>query len=401
MPEQAFRYIVVGGGLAGASAVQGIRERDQKGGVLLIGEEEHLPYDRPPLSKKLWFGKMKLDEIFVKDRDFYDRNGVSLMLGSRVVGLDAARQTIIDDRRRTYRFEKLLLATGGVPRRLPIPGADLKGVCYYRYLDDYLRVRAEAQTGRTAIVIGGGFIGSEIAAALTMQGLLVTMIFLDPYLCSRVFPESLGKAVGRHFLERGITVLAGESPASIERAAGGFRVRTAGGRSLEASLVIVGVGIRPETEPAEAAGLTIGNGIIVDEYLRTSHPNIFAAGDNANFSYSAIGRKTRVEHWDNALNQGRWAGRNMAGAEEAFTYMPYFFSDLFEFGYEAVGDVSTDLEIFTDWKTENDTGVIYYLRDGRVRGAMMCNVWDKVEAARALIRREGRVAPQDLRGAIG
>lgn len=400
MAGETFRYIVVGGGLAGASAVQGIRERDPEGSVLLIGAEKHPPYDRPPLSKKLWFGKTQVENIFIKDREFYDRNGIGLILGARVMGLDVAGQAIVDDRGQTFRFEKLLLATGGVPRRLSIPGADLEGIYYYRSLDDYLRLRAEAAAGRTAIIVGGGFIGSEIAAALTLQGVAVTMVFLDPYLCSRVFPESLARAIGERFRQRGIAILAGEKPISFERGGTRFTVRTSGGRSLEADILIVGVGIAPETGLAEAAGLKTGNGIVVDSLLRTSQPDIFAAGDNARFPYLALGLDMRVEHWDNALNQGRSAGRNMAGAGEAYAHLPYFFSDLFEFGYEAVGDVNTDLETFADWKIENDTGVIYYLRDGRVRGAMMCNVWNKVEAARELIRREDRVEARDLSGAI-
>ena len=151
--------------------------------------------------------------------------------------------------------------------------------------------------------------------------------------------------------------------------------------------MIVGVGVKPSVTLAEQAGLATGDGIIVNEYLQTSHPDIYAAGDNARFPYQVLGQQARVEHWDNALNQGKHAGRNLAGARDAFTYMPYFFSDLFEFGYEAVGEVNSRMETRADWQKPFDTGVIYYLRDGRIRGAMMCNVWEKVEAARALIRR--------------
>jgi NADPH-dependent 2,4-dienoyl-CoA reductase/sulfur reductase-like enzyme len=165
-------------------------------------------------------------------------------------------------------------------------------------------------------------------------------------------------------------------------------------------MVIAGVGIAPSLDLPRKAGLQTANGIIVDDYLQASLPDIYAAGDVAFFPYRALGKQTRVEHWDNALNQGKWAGRNMAGAREPFTYMPYFFSDLFEFGYEAVGEVDARLETFADWQKENDTGVIYYLRDGQVRGAMMCNVWDKVEAARELIRKAEPVSKDSLRGLI-
>jgi 3-phenylpropionate/trans-cinnamate dioxygenase ferredoxin reductase subunit len=400
MTEQAFKYIIVGGSLTGASAVGGIRERDPGGSILLLGQERHLPYERPPLTKKLWSGRKTVDQIFVHDRGFYERSGVTLVEGARAVDLDPGRRVVTDDQGRAYRYERLLLATGGTPRRLPIPGADLPGLFYYRTLDDYLRLRAEALEGRSAVVVGGGFIGSEIAAALTLHKVAVTMVFLDRSLCSRVLPESLGREIERRYRERGIALLAEDKPTAIEEAGGRFRVSTGGGRALEADMVVVGVGIAPATQLAGAAGLSTGDGIVVDQYLRTSNPEVFAAGDNAAFPYPALDRKMRVEHWDNALNQGLWAGRNMAGANEPYTHMPYFFSDLFEFGYEAVGEVDAELETFADWTKENDTGVIYYLRDGRVRGAMMCNVWDKVEAARQLIRRAGRVRVEDLRGAI-
>ncbi len=400
MTEQAFKYVIVGGGLAGASAVQGIRERDGQGGILLLGQERHLPYDRPPLSKKLWFGQKTVEQIFVKDRGFYEANGVTLVQGVRALGFDPGRRVVTDDRGGAYRYDKLLLATGGTPRRLPGPGADLPGIYYYRTLDDYLGLKDKAVAGSSAVVFGGGFIGSEIAAALTIHKVAVTMVFPDPYVCSRVLTEPLAREIERRYGERGIRILSGDKPTAVERSGDSFRVATGAGRTLEADLIVVGVGITPETQLAEAAGLSTGNGIVVDQYLRASHPDVFAAGDNAHFPYQALGLKTRVEHWDNALNQGLWAGRNMAGANEPYAYMPYFFSDLFEFGYEAVGEVDADLETFADWTKENDTGVVYYLRDGRLRGAMMCNVWDKVEAARRLIQREGRIRPEDLRGAI-
>lgn len=400
MAEQAYSYVIVGGGLAGASAAAGIREIDQKSEVLLIGDETHLPYDRPPLTKQLWSGKKKVEEIFVHDQKFYEQNRVRLVLGTELTGLDLRQMKITDDRGQSYRFEKLLLATGGAPRPLPVPGSTWEGIYYYRYLDDYLRMRGEAAAGKSAVVIGGGFIGSEMAAALHTNKVDVTMIFPSAYLCSRVFPDYLGREIQKRYQERGIKVLAGERPAAFTKHEGRFSTRTESGKEIKSDLVIVGTGITPETKLAEGAGLKTENGIVVDEYLQTSHSGIYAAGDNAFFPYQALQQKMRVEHWDNALNQGKWAGRNMAGARQAFRYMPYFFSDLFEFGYEAVGEVDSRLETFADWKEENKKGVIYYLRDGKVRGVMMCNVWEKVPEARELIKRARRVSPQSLRGAI-
>jgi 3-phenylpropionate/trans-cinnamate dioxygenase ferredoxin reductase component len=399
MSEQTYQYVIVGGGLAGASAVQGIRELDKKGSILLVCGEKHLPYNRPPLSKKLWLGKKKVEDIFVHDRKFYEDNEVQMVLGSRVVDVKPGPRTVTDEGGRSYRWEKLLLATGGVPRRLAIPGGDADGICYYRSLDDYQRIRDESTEGRSAVVIGGGFIGSEMAAALSIIKLNVTMIFPGEYLVARVFPESLGRAIEEQYRARGVEIITGDVPVSLDRTDGRFVTRTRGGRRIESDLVVAGIGIDPELRLAAIAGVEMGDGIVVNQYLQTSNPDVFAAGDNASFPQAVLGRR-RVEHWDNALVQGACAGRNMAGAHEPYTHLPYFFSDLFEFGYEAVGEVNSRLETCADWQDENKTGVIYYLRDGRIHGAMMCNVWDKVDAARELLRGGRTVARDDLRGAI-
>ncbi len=400
MPEEIYTYVIAGAGLAGASAVQGIRELDKKGSILLIGNENHLPYDRPPLTKKLWFGQKKVEEIFVHNQDYYDQNGAKLLLGRRVMALDARQRAVAVEHGPSFHYERLLLATGATPRPLPIPGGDLDGISYYRYLNDYLGIRKEASEGKSVAVIGGGFIGSEIAAALNVNKMEVTMIFSSTHLCSRVFPADLGKAMSSYYRKRGVKIMAGEKPISITRKRNRFSIQTASGKQIISDLVIAGIGVTPETKLAEGAGLKSGNGIVVSEYLQTSDPNIYAAGDNAFFPYQVLGQQMRIEHWDNAVNQGKLAGRNMAGAHESYTYMPYFFSDLFEFGYEAVGDVNSRLETYADWKKENDTGVIYYLKDQKVRGVMMCNIWEKVEAARELIRKVEGMTPKNLQGLI-
>ncbi len=398
--ERSFKYLIIGGGLAGVSAVRGIRELDQQGSILLLAGENHPPYDRPPLSKKLWTGKKQVEDIYLPWTDADAAAGVRLETGRTAVGLDVAEALVTDDHGAVYHYDKLLLATGGRPRRLTVPGGDLPGVFTYRTLDDYLALRAAAQPGRSAVVIGGGFIGSEMAVALSLTGVAVTMVFPGPWLVDRVFPESLGRALQATFIERGIRILSPEQPVALERRGDRFLTRTDAGNELTSDLVVVGIGLVPELELARAAGLETGDGIVVDEHLQTSAPGVYAAGDVAFFPYQALGKRMRVEHWDNAREQGRQAGRNMAGAFEAYTHMPFFYSDLFEFGYEAVGEVDARLEVVADWAVENERGVLYYLRDGQVRGVMLCDVWDKVDAARDIIREGRRLTPSDLPGLI-
>ena len=400
MAEQSFKYAVVGGGLAGASAVEGIRELDRDGPIVLICGERHLPYNRPPLSKMLWMGGMEVDEIFVQEKDYYIKNGVTLVLGTKVTGLDAGAKELTDDKGKTYGYEKLLLATGSAPRTLNIPGGGLAGISYFRGLDDYSEIRAKASEGKAAVVIGGGFIGSEMAAALNLNKLHVTMMFPSSYICHRVFPDYLGREIQTRYVEKGVNVLSGETPVSISRDGEGYITTTSKGREMESDIIIVGVGVQPNIELAAKAGLAIADGIEVDEYLRTGDPDIYAAGDNVFYPSKALGHRMRLEHWDNARSQGKHAGRNMAGAGEPFTYLPFFFSDLFEFSYEAVGDVDANLNTFADWQVENETGVIYYLLENKVKGAMMCNMPDLVDQARELIIRDEKVDPKGLKGAV-
>ncbi|MDD5656840.1 MAG: FAD-dependent oxidoreductase, partial [Elusimicrobia bacterium] len=297
-------------------------------------------------------------------------------------------------------YDALLLAGGGVPRRLAIPGADLPEICYFRTLDDYLALRRQAEPGRGALVIGGGFIGAELAAALAVNKIAVTWLFPGPYPCHRLFPAGLGAALRRLYERHGVRVLAGDVPAQFERSGARVVVRTRAGRELKADLVAAGVGIEPETALARQAGLSVGDGILVDERLRASVPGVYAAGDAARFPCPALGRRLRFEHWDNARGQGAAAGHNMAGGRQDYAHLPYFFSDLFDFGYEAVGEIDSSLETFCDWREENRVGVVYYLKEGRVRGVLACGLWNRMDAARALIRDTKAVKPADLRGLL-
>ncbi len=385
-----YRYLIVGGGMTAHAAAAGIREVDSSGTLGLIGDDANPPYLRPPLSKGLWTGK-PLETIWLPAVA-----GLALHTGRRAVALDVSARRVLDDRGEAYGYERLLLATGGRPRRLPFGG---ERVIYFRTLGDYRRLRAV--DGLRAAVIGGGFIGSEIAAALAQNGKEVTLLFPDAGVGARVFPADLSAAVTATYRERGVQVLSGERVTAVEpRGAETTVVRTASGKEVHANVVVAGIGIAPDTALAEAAGLDVEDGILVDEELRTSAPDVFAAGDVARFPSAELGERTRVEHEDAALSMGRAAGRAMAGAGEPYRHLPFFYSDLFDLGYEAVGELDSTLEAVSSWKVSFREGVVYYLRDGRVRGVLLWGIFGQVDAARQLIARAEPARKDDLLHAL-
>jgi len=390
------KYLIVGGGMTADAAVEGIRELDGQGAILVLSAESDPPYTRPMLSKGLWFGK-PFEKIWRRT----ESKGAEVRLGRRAIRLDPAARRVVDDSGEAYDYEALLLATGGKVRRLPFGGDD---VIYFRTLADYRRLRELADRGGHLIVIGAGFIGSEIAAALAGAGMSVTVVFAEAALAERIFPRDLAEHVSFYYQEKGVTLRPRASVLDVRRRDGRIatQVRLASGATewIVGDGVVAGIGIQPDTALAEAAGLRCDNGIVVDELLRTSAPAIYAAGDAAAFPSAALGRRVRVEHEDNALTMGRQAGRNMAGAGEPYRHLPYFYSDLFELGYEAVGDLDSRLPTFADWAEPYRKGVVYYLEGARVRGVLLWNVWDRVPAARQLIAAGQPVAPRDLRGRI-
>jgi NADPH-dependent 2,4-dienoyl-CoA reductase/sulfur reductase-like enzyme len=302
-----------------------------------------------------------------------------------------------DDQGTEYRYEKLLLATGGTPRKLPFGPPE---VIYYRTFDDYQRLREMTEHSNHFGVIGGNFIGSEIAAALGMNGKEVSMFFPEAGIASRVFPKDLSDYVNEYYRQKGVDVHAGTTVKDIRKQGDKFILVSDKGEEVEVEGVIAGIGIQPNLELAKKIGLEVDNGIVVDELLQTSHPDIYAAGDVAEFNSLVLGKRLRFEHEDNANTMGKQAGRNMAGAGEAYHHLPYFYSDLFELGYEAVGELDSRLETFADWQESFKKGVVYYLKDGRVRGVLLWNVWDTVPKARDLIAEQGPFTPADLKGRL-
>jgi 3-phenylpropionate/trans-cinnamate dioxygenase ferredoxin reductase subunit len=392
-----YKYLLVGGGMTADAAIAGIREIDRTGSVGLFGSEPHPPYNRPPLTKGLWKGK-PLSSIWRKT----DRTGVTLHSGRTVRELDLQTKRVTDDQGTEYQFEKLLLATGGTPRRLDFGGDQ---IIYYRTLADYERLRGLTDKQTNFAVIGGGFIGSEIAAALAMNGKKVSLIIPEEAICSRLFPSDLAAHLNSYYREKGVDVLTGQRSVGLEGQGDRLalaieNVQTKDARTLTVGAVVAGIGIAPNIELARAAGLRVDNGIWVDSDLRTSHSDVFAAGDVANFYNPALATRMRVEHEDNANTMGRLAGQSMAGKSVSYDHLPYFYSDLFELGYEAVGETDSRLETVTDWKDPYKKGVIYYLRDGRVRGVVLWNVWEQVDAARRLIADPGPFKAADLKGRL-
>ncbi len=390
MPD--YSYLIIGGGMTADAAAKAIRAADPGGSIGLVSAESHPPYDRPPLSKALWKGEPE-EKIWRKT----DTTGAVLHLDRRVTAIDPHRKTATDAHGDAYRFDKLLLATGGTPRRLKL---DSSQIIYYRTYDDYRRLRALANEKLRFAVLGGGFIGSEIAAALCMAGREVVMLVPEDAIGARVYPADLSRSLNDYYREKGVDLRTGEGLAGLSPRGGKVIVRTTSGKELPVDVVVGGLGIAPNVDVAEQAGVHIENGIVVDELLRTDVKDIYAGGDVANFFNPALGTRVRVEHEDNANTMGAAAGRSMAGHGEPYTHLPFFYSDLFERGYEAVGEIDSRLETVADWKEPFKEGVVYYMRDGRVRGVLLWNVWGKVDAARALIAEPGPLNPKDLRGRL-
>ncbi len=387
-----YKYLIIGAGMAADAAVKGIRELDAGGSIGIVGQEPYPPYARPPLSKKLWQGKA-VESVWLGT----ESANVTLRTGKRAIAVDSANREVRDDQDGTYGYERLLIATGGSPRRFPFGG---DGIIYFRNLNDYRQLRGIADAEGKFAVIGGGFIGSEIAAALAMNGKSVTMLFPEPCIASRVFPADLAAFLTGFYHEKGVEVVPEERVTGVRQDRQKLVLETGGGKEIVADAVVAGLGIEPEMELALQAGLPVDNGIAVDELLRAGSPEIFAAGDVASFYNPALGKRIRVEHEDNALTMGRQAGRNMAGASEPYHHLPFFYSDLFELGYEAVGELDSRLETVAYWQEPYRKGEVYYLRDERVCGVLLWNVWEQVDAARRLIAEPGPIHASNLRGRL-
>ncbi len=390
-----YKYLIAGGGMTADAAVKGIRKIDRSGTIGIFSVDSDPPYTRPYLSKALWKGR-PFEKVWRGTENY----GVDLHLNCGLRSLDVQSKQVIDQDGNAHTYEKLLLATGGTPRRLPVNG-DSNAILYFRTLNDYRHLRDQAEKGQRFAVIGGGFIGSEITAALAMNGKEVVQFFPEPGIGSAVYPPDISRVLNDYYREKGVAVYPGEKFGGLEKQGEKWIVKTDRGNRFLVDGIVAGIGITPNVELAQGAGLQVENGIVVDEFLRTSSQAIYAAGDVASFYNSVLGKRMRVEHEDNALVMGDIAGQNMAGENLPYHHLPFFYSDLFDMGYEAVGELSSKLETVADWQEPYQKGVIYYLGDGRVRGVLLWNVWGQVDAARKLIAEPGPFDSSSLKGRLG
>ncbi len=378
--EHAYDYLIVGAGMTADAAARAIHENDPAARIGIVGDEDRPPYERPPLTKALWKAGKPIESI---DLGTAASSGARLHLGLHLETLDRDAHTLRDSRDDIFRYRRLLLATGATPRRLPF--ATNERVIAYRTLDDYLQLRRYAVADAHIAVVGGGFIGSEIAASLAGVGCKVTMFFPGEAIGAGRYPPALAGFLNAYFRERGVEVRSGVKVVDGKSNPHNVELALSDGATMVVDAVVAGLGVTPNVMLAENAGLNVDNGIVVDEQLRTSDADIWAAGDVANFHSAVLDRRLRVEHENAAISMGHHAGRAMTGVAEAYTTLPFFYSDLFDLGYEAVGLLDDQLDIVEDWTQPYREGVVYYLDGSRVRGVLLWNVWGQVDAARDLI----------------
>lgn len=374
MRMESTDYLIIGGGLSAVYASQAIRERDATGSVILVTDEKHLPYDRVPLSKGYLIGKVKQESLFPRRSDFFEKQEIQAIMGQRATSLDARSKVVKLDDGRKFTFNRLLLATGGRPRKLLLPGSDLRGIYYLRTVDDCDAIKQEVSRAKKAAVVGGGFIGCELAAAFVGKGIDTTIVEAFPSLLSLAFDPDTAKWIEGYFVSKGVKVITKAPAAEFVGENGRVNgVKTKDGTFVPGDLVIVSVGIIPRTELAEQAGLKVEKGIVVDEFLETSVPNIFAAGDVARFYHPVFGHHLRVEHYDIAVKHGRLVGANMAGEKQPFTEMPYFFSYMFDLTTKAYGDMSRRDAIVRRGELGTRGFFRFFFADGKLQAFLSIN----------------------------
>jgi 3-phenylpropionate/trans-cinnamate dioxygenase ferredoxin reductase subunit len=380
-------FVIVGGGLAGAKAAETLREEGFDGPVVLLAEEPEQPYERPPLSKGYLLGSDPREKARVHEAGWYEAHDVELRTATRVAALDPATHRLTLESGESLPYAKLLLATGASPRKLPVPGADLDGVRYLRTFADSDRLLADLSAGgRRVLIVGAGWIGLEVAAAARHHDNAVTIVEPQPSPLHQVLGHELGTRFARLHRDHGVDLFTDTTVRELRGDGAVDSVVTDAHAGLPADLVVVGVGVIPRTELAAAAGLEVDNGIVTDHALRTSAPDVYAAGDVASSYRPLYGRHVRVEHWANALNSGPAAARSMLGNEAPFDPVPYFFTDQYDLGMEYAGLAGPGAKVVYRGDPDGGEYIAFWLEDGRVTAGMNVNVWDVTDPIQALIR---------------
>ena len=401
-------FVIVGASLAGGGAAATLRQEGFDGRVILIGAEPQPPYERPPLSKEYLRGESSFEQILVQSSDFYGENGIETRFGVRASRVDPAKKVIELDGEEGVAYDKLLVATGGRNRRFPVPGLDLEGVYDLRTMADCERIRAEIGPGRKAVVVGMGFIGSEVVASLRQSGVNVVVVDRNKVPLRRVLGEEVGQVIEVIHRDHEATLIFEDTVAAFKGADRVERVVTQGGRRIECDFVVVGLGVEPVTELLADTGAEIDNGIAVDEFCRTGVEGIYAAGDVANHYHPVFERRIRVEHWQNALNQGPAAARNMLGKDEPYDDIPWFWSDQYDFNLQYTGFHTEWDEVIVRGSMEERNFVAFYRKDERVLAAVAVNRGKDLRRSMRLIKAQRPVDATklqdpdvDLRALVG
>jgi 3-phenylpropionate/trans-cinnamate dioxygenase ferredoxin reductase subunit len=388
--------VIVGASLAGAKAAETLRSEGFDGRVVLVGDEAVRPYERPPLSKEYLRGEKGFDDAAVHSADFYAEQDIDLRGSTLVSALDPSAHQVTLSTGETIGYQRLLLAVGAAPRRLTVPGADLDGIHYLRSISDSNALREAFSTRPKVVVIGAGWIGSEVAASARQLGADVAMVEVSSVPLERVLGPEVGAIYRDLHAEHGVDLHFGAGVEAIAGSGSVERVRLQDGTNLPTDMVVVGVGVQPRVELAESAGLRVDNGILVDEYLKTSAPDIWAAGDVANAFHPRYGVPIRLEHWSAALNQGPAAARNMLGQSISYVRTPYFFSDQYDLGMEYRGWAPGFDQVVLRGDRAKREFIAFWLRHGRVNAAMNANIWDAGDAIEAVLGADHPVDPARL-----
>ena len=395
------RYCIVGGGAAAAAAIEGIRSRDKAGDILMLSRENHRPYRRPLLTKELLLGTATLDRLPLHPDEWYTEQKVDVRLRHEVIEVDAESCRLWDERGEVVEFGDLLLATGCRPRRLHAEGSEISSVRYFRDLEDYLDLESRLDRVQHITMVGGGFTSIEMAGALRARGKEITLVVPDEYPLHRLLPRDLGGPLLDYLREMGVETVSGDTLVKIEELNGLVHARTLQGNELDTQLVLVDLGGEPLADLAEAAGLAIDDGIVVDEFGRSSNPHVWAAGDVAEYPCQALNVIMRVEGSDHAEQHGRTVGANMAGANEPYTHLPLKWFRVGDLQFEGVGELWARLDTEIVWMQPGHEGVVFYLRDDVIRGVLLINVPERLEWARGLIRDAHPMTPAERTAMVG